>query len=284
MKKLLFITSLLMTSHSFASDKAIYGVDSRIDVKDSKNPQQKTVAKSVAVMIPQYVIWDVSETKTTFMDLTLRDTMQVCDNERFADQQTVATCTGFLVAPNKLVTAGHCVQNQSDCSSNKWVFDYQLNSNSPMVGSVNNDAVYSCKSIVESKLTRSIFSKTDWAVIELDRPVKGRTPLKLSRKAPSRGDNVYVVGSPSGLPLKIATGKVRAKRLKHFVTNLDTFAGNSGSPVLNAKTHEVEGILVRGAADYDSYYCNSAVKYKEDGGRGEDVSYIKDARLLLNLK
>ena len=35
-----------------------------------------------------------------------------------------------------------------------------------------------------------------------------------------------------------------------FMTNLDTFGGNSGSPVYNAKTHKVEGILVRGERDY----------------------------------
>ncbi|WP_420540401.1 S46 family peptidase (plasmid) [Paenibacillus polymyxa] len=31
-----------------------------------------------------------------------------------------------------------------------------------------------------------------------------------------------------------------------FVANLDTYGGNSGSPVFNSDTHEVEGILVRG--------------------------------------
>ena len=35
-----------------------------------------------------------------------------------------------------------------------------------------------------------------------------------------------------------------------FVCNLDTYGGNSGSPVFNSSTHELEGILVRGETDF----------------------------------
>jgi len=35
-----------------------------------------------------------------------------------------------------------------------------------------------------------------------------------------------------------------------FDANLDTFGGNSGSPVFDARTNAVVGILVRGADDY----------------------------------
>jgi hypothetical protein len=35
-----------------------------------------------------------------------------------------------------------------------------------------------------------------------------------------------------------------------FVTNLDTFGSNSGSPVVNMDSYQVEGILVRGTTDY----------------------------------
>ncbi len=284
MKKIFLFTALTLTSTTFASDKAIYGTDSRIDVNESKNAVHKRMANSVAVMIPEFVVWDTDKDKTSFMDLNLKDTMKVCDAEPFAHQQTVATCTGFLVAPNLLVTAGHCVKSEADCGHNKWVFDYKVKKKSDTtVGSIPNSSIYSCKKIVESKLSSSLFSKKDWAIIELDRPVKDRAPLKLSKKAPSRGDNLYVIGAPSGLPLKIATGVVRSKKLSHFSANLDTFAGNSGSPVFNSKTNQVEGILVRGDNDYTEIFgrCLVSTTYKENGGRGEDVSYIKNVRALL---
>ena len=60
-----------------------------------------------------------------------------------------------------------------------------------------------------------------------------------------------MLGHPSGLPMKY-TGGAKAFEIEdnYFTTNLDSFGGNSGSPVFNAKTLEVEGILVRGDVDY----------------------------------
>ncbi len=62
---------------------------------------------------------------------------------------------------------------------------------------------------------------------------------------------LYVIGHPSGLPTKVADGaQVCTQKGTHFSANLDTYGGNSGSAVFNAKTNEVVGILVRGANDY----------------------------------
>jgi Peptidase S46 len=60
-----------------------------------------------------------------------------------------------------------------------------------------------------------------------------------------------VVGYPTGLPEKLAAGaKVHALTPYFFTSNLDAFAGNSGSPVLDARTNEVVGVVVRGNRDY----------------------------------
>jgi hypothetical protein len=60
------------------------------------------------------------------------------------------------------------------------------------------------------------------------------------------------MGLPSGLPLKLAGGaSVSNNQPAAFVVaNLDTYGDNSGSPVFNAATQEVEGILVRGENDF----------------------------------
>jgi hypothetical protein len=39
-------------------------------------------------------------------------------------------------------------------------------------------------------------------------------------------------------------------RRNYFTANLDSYAGNSGSPVFNQKTGRVEGILIQGADDF----------------------------------
>ena len=63
---------------------------------------------------------------------------------------------------------------------------------------------------------------------------------------------MYVIGHPVGLPTKFADGaNVRNNNnTSFFVCNLDTYGGNSGSPVFNSSTHELEGILVRGETDF----------------------------------
>lgn len=288
MKKQITIALLVSLSFSsFASDKGVYGLDNRVDINDSRDASVKELGNSVAAMISKYSVTSRnSDTQTTeFSDSNLSRTLQVCKGERFAHQQAAANCTGFLVSPTHLVTAGHCVKTEEDCMRNYWVFDYKLESErDSSVGPIHNSAIYSCKNIVKSKLT--ILTRQDWAVIELDRAVKDRKPLKLSSSAPDKNTELLVIGTPSGIPLKAGSGKVRSKHFNYFKSNLDTFGGNSGSPVFNAKTKLVEGILVRGDRDYETHVngtCFVPARFSDNGGRGEDVSYIKSVKTLLNL-
>lgn len=97
----------------------------------------------------------------------------------------------------------------------------------------------------------------------------------------SIGNELYVLGFPSGLPMKIADQAfVRSISDKgYFVSNLDTFGGNSGSPVLKSGTLTVEGILVRGDNDY-AYRgnCKIALVCPQDGkdcrNDGEDSTSL----------
>ena len=57
------------------------------------------------------------------------------------------------------------------------------------------------------------------------------------------------------------------------MANLDTYGGNSGSPVFNAQNNKVEGILVRGETDFVSNgQCNVSLVCPSTGCRGEDVT------------
>ena len=185
---------------------------------------------------------------------TLERTMNVCSNERFKDQVTLPRCSGFLVAPDVLVTAGHCVTNSYDCENYSWVFDYVNDTKK-----INKKDVFKCKNIISRKQTMGIFATKDYAVIKLDRVAENRSPLKFRKRGSvKKGTELVVIGHPSGLPLKIADGaKVIKKRWNFFYANLDTYGGNSGSAVFNQKTGEVEGILIQGANDYvRSGICN----------------------------
>lgn len=80
--------------------------------------------------------------------------------------------------------------------------------------------------------------------------------------------------------MKFANGAVVRDNNKdsHTVCNLDTFDGNSGSPVFNDKLEDnkpplVEGILVRGETDFTTVGdCKVSFVCPTTGCRGEDVT------------
>jgi len=63
--------------------------------------------------------------------------------------------------------------------------------------------------------------------------------------------------------------------LLFFVSNLDIYAGNSGSPVFSAISNKVCGILVRGENDFIIVNgCRKSLVCPTTGCRGEDVTRI----------
>lgn len=258
-----------------AQNKAIYGSDNRTDVYASESASFRELAKSTAGMFPD----KQAKAGLFSKEIKLKGSSMIdrglCSSERFSRQMSGAVCSGFLVSPTTLVTAGHCMKTMNDCKDNKWVFDYKVDSENQFDVTVSKNSVYKCKSIIKQTLTKT----NDYALIELDRPVTDRQPLKIRTSGkPEVGDELVVIGHPTGLPTKIADGaKVRSLKGEFFVANLDAFGGNSGSAVINVKTEEVEGILVRGEADYQrkpGTNCVIPVTCKDDECRGEDVTYI----------
>lgn len=179
---------------------------------------------------------------------TLRRNMNVCEGERFVEQPLLPDCTGFLIAPDLLATAGHCVETQFQCRNFKWVFGYTEGTTR-----IKREDVYGCKEIIAQDLAQVQFVTRDYAIIRLDRPVEDREPLPVRLEGWARvGTDLAVIGHPSGLPMKVADeAKIRSSRINFFYTDLDTFSGNSGSPVINQETGIVEGILVEGEEDYE---------------------------------
>ncbi len=278
--KLLLATSLtLATGLSFGSVDVIYGDDNRKDVFESTDAVMVRASLSTAGMVPASNI-KITGNTATLSGKRLKD-LGICDSERFATQITAASCSGFLIAPDVFVTAGHCITSAADCSNFKWVFDYKMGSAGQRTITVPKTSIYSCSKILARTLDPS--SKDDYAVIRLDRRVSGRTPLKMRTKGRiSAGEDVVVIGHPSGLPTKISdNAQVRSLQGKYFVANLDTYGGNSGSAVLNARTGEVEGILVRGENDYvpdTARGCQISNRCNNTGCRGEDVTYITNLK------
>lgn len=269
------VTSSLSSSQryqrqSLMRTKGVYGDDDRVDTDDSTNEDYKKLAKGVAAQIRKNRIGPLGE----LLGSTLKEKANLCDGQRFGDQLSIANCSGFLVDDDLLVTAGHCMESQNDCDDFSWVFDFKKN-----MTSVDSSQVYGCKEIVSQVLDDE--TGLDYAVIKLSRKVSDREPLRFRLQGEiALNTPLVVIGHPSGLPQKIAdNAKVRKNNNKrYFVANLDTFGGNSGSPVFNTQTLEVEGILVRGDVDYvfsdDGSGCRVVFECSNDGCGGESVTRI----------
>ncbi len=263
MKKVLVLTlgmSITLATPALAKNKVVYGDDNRVDAEKTTNPLFAKLAKSTAGQIAFSKLTEQDD-HYTFSQVSIGQAKQLCAGERFRDQFVAPRCSGFLVGPNLLVTAGHCVKPSlisdpvdgvaaaDECADNAWVFGYTNESSKS--GKINKKNVYKCKKVLNHALDGVL--KSDYALIELDRVVEDREPLKFRTQGKVKVNaDLVVIGHPSGLPSKIADGaKVLGNDHSQFFTSdLDTFGGNSGSAVFDARTGQVEGILVRGAKDY----------------------------------
>jgi hypothetical protein len=86
---------------------------------------------------------------------------------------------------------------------------------------------------------------SDWALIVLDRAVRGRTPLEVHPDRVNDEEPLYMLGHPLGLPLAY-TGKASVLENSidrpYFKTDLASHRYNSGSPVIRARDNVVVGI------------------------------------------
>lgn len=279
--KLIIGSFLFLSLSTYAEDthhlipKVIYGTDDRMDIYQSSDTLLKDLSRSTAAQIQR------EEFSEDANGLTLRGkTMEesgMCKTERFSNQKSVASCSGFLVAPDVLVTAGHCITSESSCNQYYWVFDYANTEHEVEQFTFNNDQVFYCTQIIERK--KDSYSQNDFAVVKLNRPVPNRIPLKIRTEGKIGDDaRVAVIGHPTGLPTKITINAILRNNSDtiFFRMNSDTYGGNSGSAVVDMTTGIVEGILVRGDTDYakGDNFCYSSVIRDEDGGRGEDATRI----------
>lgn len=279
MKKLVLIALVLLSVDTYAKnsvDKVIYGNDDRLDIYESNDTLMKEVAKSTAAMIFNDSLIG-QESDYVLRSGTLAQD-GVCKDEKFANQPTPGNCSGFLIAPDKLVTAGHCITSQNQCSQHFWVFDFANIEGETKSFRFSQNQVARCRKIIERKQDRQ--TGADYAVVLLDRKMEGRTPLTFRTEGKVADDSILtVIGHPSGLPTKITSAvEIRDNSIaEYLITNADTFGGNSGSAVVDSRTGMVEGILVRGDTDYMTRRgesCTRPVYRENNGGRGEDITRI----------
>lgn len=253
----------------------IYGDDNRYDLfeLDDRQEKYKKWARSTALITDLSKVSKIKDSSHYLLQTEpYHQAQNLCSDEPFAEQPVGGWCTGFLVDDKTMVTAGHCISDQSDCDDMAIIFDYSYRTGQERLESINKHDLYRCKKIIHRKVSgkRGI----DFAIIKLDRQAKGREPLQIRTSGTlKKNSSLTVLGHPSGLPLKVASGaKIRDNsHSEYYITNSDTFGGNSGSPVFGP-TGIVEGVLVRGEDDFvHNGECYRAKHCEKDDCRGEDV-------------
>ncbi len=269
-----------------SSAPVVYGNDDRLDPYQVSNAVFADAVRGYDVALMSTSGYNATSSDiVTFQgsalgDIQLSDGNYVCADERFTDQLTTAFCSGTLIGPDLILTAGHCVTSASDCASTRFAFGYEYGSAGQQT--VTTDDIYRCAAIVARE---QVDDGPDYAVLRTDRTVVGRVPapVRATHAELPLTSSLILAGHPYGLPLKIAANAGvldnRAASLDYFVTTTDSFGGNSGSGIFDSVTGEVVGILVRGQEDfvYDpTSGCDRVNVCAESGCAtgAEDATYV----------
>jgi hypothetical protein len=266
----------------------IYGSDDRRDEYEVQEASILSAGRAVAMLTtPDNLIDNGDGTLTLFSGslaeaYVLRARHLLCPEERFRDQPAPGLATGFLVAPQILATVGHVVSCADTYPlDDVVVFDFAMpDGNAPSL-IIRPEQLYTMQKVLAYN-----DGIPDWALVQLDRPVTGRTPLHLRRQGRLVDDvnDLWVIGHPLGLPRKYSGGgKVLANaNPAYFETDLDVNIGNSGSPILREANLQVEGILFSGNEDFvaNPAYggrCDCSLICPDEAGRCDGWEWITRA-------
>lgn len=234
----------------------VYGPDGRRELYETDDPELRALAASTAVAFMESSDLVEADGKVELGVPSLGEAQGLCPAEPFAVQPSVALCSGLLVGPDLVLTAGHCARDWP-CDEVRLVTGFFYTEEGSPSGPTTDD-VYRCREVVLSEHSAPTETpRLDYGFVRLDRAVTGYVDREIAVRAGSsplnEGEPVVLFGFPSGIPLKIDTSGVvtdpREESLDYFVSNSDSFEGNSGSPVFDGAGSLI-GIQNRGATDY----------------------------------
>ena len=270
--------------------QVVYGEDGRLDVCSNcssseglDDPNLQEIASSIAILVrPEALIVSGEDVQLNAYSLSekieITKGAPMCEGQRFSDQPAPGFCTGFLVGDQILLTAGHCVPDQAACEHTAFVFSFQVDENNE-VRPIEATQVFGCDQVLDFKIDPE--DHVDYAIIRLDRPT-GLPYVSVPQVDNlDLGSGLAVIGHPNGLPQKLAAfGQVLENDppAPYFIASLDTFGGNSGSPVILSENDRVVGMLISGEQDYEltADGCYAVKVCQQDGSNcsGEAVMRI----------
>lgn len=251
--------------------------DSRIEIF-SLNPEifwQKEILEnsfSIGIIVEKNKITLIKE-NTYQLEYSnhLGKIYNLCTNEPFYYQPVIGIGTAWLFKKNQMISARHVFE--SSIENYVIMFGYKILNEKGVVDIYfSNENIFNIKKIIKEDYELDLVS------FELDRETNFK-PLEFEKTSNEMGKDTEIVmlGYPSGLPLKLSVNAsiVENNHTDYFYTSLDSFQGNSGSPVFNFYTNKVIGVLVSGEIDYQyNGNCNESTLCKYPYCKGEKVIKI----------
>lgn len=215
----------------------IYGTDSIHEAKSFFSNSELSVALMTQQSYQDLTlgpgVYSVAEVYGDFPELS------------WTQQSSAAFCSGVLIEPDLVLTAGHCVSSSESCENLVVVSGYQEDraGDTPLKG-------VTCKKI--ERVVNDLHQRgLDYALVRLSEALTSKVELKLAETARVK-QSLYILGYPLGSYKKIGRGWLRELQNSPsvYVAEIDQFEGNSGSPVFSAKDHKFIGIVSSGESDF----------------------------------
>ncbi|MGJ4970006.1 trypsin-like serine peptidase [Bradyrhizobium sp. HKCCYLRH1073] len=144
-----------------------------------------------------------------------------------------ASCTGFLIDDDRMLTNEHCINRADTCKTAIAIFDYEVGEN----GSINTGQQFRCAQFIAADRT------LDVSLIRLTgKPGLVYGHLTLNGRAIVLDEQAYMIQHPAGEPKQISRKGCSITTVAtagngpetDFGHKCDTLGGSSGSPMLGA--------------------------------------------------
>jgi hypothetical protein len=235
--------------------RLIYGNDDRKEYYQIDDAALQAYASRASIaLVPKGAV-SVVDGRIALSGPSWQSQDQLCPDVAFGTDPAIAFCSGVLVAPDLVLTAGHCL-SERDCAGMALLRNFRRSSPGH-IDPLTLDDMRFCRTVLAwDSGEENTKDRTDFAWIELDDSfdVPEGDTLAVLRLDPGvrTGQRILSFGYGGGGPVKLDTGTVSDARPGHgdfFFTNLDAFSGMSGAPVLDEQLRVV-GIDNRGAPDF----------------------------------